>query len=63
LLWDISDGEVILRCTFRCDECGKEVKRFRHRIYAEDFSLFVRSGVSNVRTRRLGDETGFHASI
>ena len=40
LLWDIIDGEVILRCTFRCDGCGGEVKRFRLREYAEEFFRF-----------------------
>src|SRR6266702_4599864 len=37
LLWDTVDGEVILRFTFVCDGCHKEVKRFRHREYAEEF--------------------------
>jgi len=38
LLWDTVDGEIILRVKlWRCDHCGKQVERFRHRIYAEEF--------------------------
>ncbi|HEY2711207.1 MAG TPA: hypothetical protein VGI60_01735 [Chthoniobacterales bacterium] len=39
-LWDIIDGEAILRFTFRCDGCGGEVKRFRLPEYAKDFFRF-----------------------
>lgn len=31
------DGEIIIRSTLYCDDCGKQVKRFRHRIYAEEY--------------------------
>lgn len=37
LLCDTVDGEIILRDTRYCDDCGKQVRRFRHRIYAEGF--------------------------
>jgi hypothetical protein len=37
---DIVDGEVILRSAFYCDDCGKAVRRFRHREYAYEFFTF-----------------------
>jgi len=39
LLWDTVDGEIILRGTWYCDDCGEQVKRFRQRLYAEEFFL------------------------
>ena len=38
LLWDCVDGEIIFRFNFwRCDECGKQIERFRHKEYAEEW--------------------------